>query len=330
VALEEDATKTVIEWFEPGKGAAVSADSGGCPWSANISGNYSYQVYVREITDEVGTSGVDYDNNEAAGVTQSWVHPGGDFTDVVKPPVCPPVKPDGSGECTSSTCRVCPLRHPDCPKEFLTNCTEVAVNLDKIRPVIANSLRPLESYMKNSERYTLWTTCGLFFTADRISSKRKIELRPPDRDGGWASIPPSLNPYGADGKWWNARDVELLRDGAAGTVALKLEGMSEDRNNVYLINVVVRDEETGETAPYNLLTLQYKTAKYVPPKLESPDVALLVGIGSTLGFLVLAFIVAALFVHRRRMKRRAQKHKVGGSGSGSGRAADRVRAFVAD
>lgn len=26
---------------------------------------------------------------------------------------------------------------------------------------------------------------------------------------------------------------------------------------------------------------QYKTAKYIPPKLESPDIALLVGIGSS-------------------------------------------------
>jgi hypothetical protein len=50
---------------------------------------YGAQVYVREITDFVGTSGVDFDLNTANGVQDSWTYPGGDFVDVIKPPVCP-------------------------------------------------------------------------------------------------------------------------------------------------------------------------------------------------------------------------------------------------
>jgi hypothetical protein len=48
------------------------------------------QVYVREITDYVGTSGVDFDLNTAKGVVDSWTYPSGDFVDIIKPPVCPP------------------------------------------------------------------------------------------------------------------------------------------------------------------------------------------------------------------------------------------------
>jgi len=48
------------------------------------------QVYVREITDYVGTSGVDFDLNTAKGVVDSWTYPAGDFVDIIKPPVCPP------------------------------------------------------------------------------------------------------------------------------------------------------------------------------------------------------------------------------------------------
>jgi hypothetical protein len=47
-------------------------------------------VYVREITDYVGTSGVDFDLNTAKGVMDSWTYPAGDFVDIIKPPVCPP------------------------------------------------------------------------------------------------------------------------------------------------------------------------------------------------------------------------------------------------
>lgn len=136
------------------------------------------QIYVLEITDYVGTSGVDFDLNNAMGVVDSWTYPAGDFVDIIKPPVCPPgcttapilplssirilmdllfvfpfhavgridsdcdkldldspdqlcallgnaVSPKGEGECTRTTCRVCPINFPECPKEFLTNCTEV-------------------------------------------------------------------------------------------------------------------------------------------------------------------------------------------------------------
>lgn len=57
--LSENDTKTEIEWFPPGRGL-TDADPGACPWHANISGDFEYQVYIHDITDYVGTSGVEY------------------------------------------------------------------------------------------------------------------------------------------------------------------------------------------------------------------------------------------------------------------------------
>ena len=150
---------------------------------------------------------------QAQGQVVDWTYPAGDFADVVRSPNCPPVSPDGQGECTKSTCRVCPLKFPKCPKEFLTNCTEVTANLYKLQDILNGTQRPLESYMKRADRYTLWTPCGLLKTANRVSEQQRIELRPPDRDGGWDSIRcaaclafwRALGPFGSDVQylpWW--------------------------------------------------------------------------------------------------------------------------------
>ena len=85
ISLSDNATKTEIEWHAPGEGAP-KPDA--CPVSQK--GPYTYQVYVREITNFVGTSGVDFDLNDAKGIQDSWTYPAGDFVDVIKPPVCPP------------------------------------------------------------------------------------------------------------------------------------------------------------------------------------------------------------------------------------------------
>ena len=59
---------------------------------------------------------------------------------------------------------------------------------EKLRVILNNTQRPLDSYIKRPERYTVWTPCGLLKTANRFSSERLVELRPPDADGGWDSI----------------------------------------------------------------------------------------------------------------------------------------------
>lgn len=58
--LSENDTKTEIEWFPPGQGKPGGVTAGACPWHANISGDFEYQIYIHDITDYVGTSGVEY------------------------------------------------------------------------------------------------------------------------------------------------------------------------------------------------------------------------------------------------------------------------------
>lgn len=88
ISLSDNSTKTEVEWYPPGQGLAIK---GKC--AVSQAGPYNYQVYVREITDFVGTSGVDYDLNAARGIQDSWTYPAGDYVDVIKPPVCPPGEP---------------------------------------------------------------------------------------------------------------------------------------------------------------------------------------------------------------------------------------------
>ncbi len=47
-----------------------------------------------------------------------------------------------------------------------------------------------------------------------------------------------------------------VQDNTTGRMMLRLAGLSEDRNNVYIVNVVARHKETGEKAPYTMLALQ--------------------------------------------------------------------------
>ena len=316
--LSDNDTKTEIEWFPPGKGGAAVA-AGACPWHANISGDFEYQIYIHEITDYVGTSGVDYNLYKAAGKVQDWTYPAGDFVDVLRAPNCPAVDSSGGGECTRQTCRVCPLKFPKCPKEFLTNCTEVTANLYKLRDALNGTQRPLDSYIKRPDRYTMWTPCGLLKTAHRMSDKRLTEIRPPDRDGGWDSIRPEISPFGPDGKWWLERDLVVnatageLQDGEwvdpdkVGKLRFRMREISESRNNVYLINVAVRDRVTGQVATYNTLTLQMNTAKYRPPELTGAAVGLIAGLSAVIVLLVAVFAITALFVKRKRMLKQAQK-----------------------
>jgi hypothetical protein len=152
-----------------------------------------------------------------------------------------------------------------------------------------------------------------------MSDKRLTEIRPPDRDGGWDSIRPEISPFGPDGKWWLERDLVVnatageLQDGEwvdpdkVGKLRFRMREISESRNNVYLINVAVRDRVTGQVATYNTLTLQMNTAKYRPPELTGAAVGLIAGLSAVIVLLVAVFAITALFVKRKRMLKQAQK-----------------------
>jgi hypothetical protein len=48
----------------------------------------------------------------------------------------------------------------------------------------------------------------------------------------------------------------MAQDNSTGRLFLRLQGLSEDRNNVYIINVVARHKASSEKAPYIMLALQ--------------------------------------------------------------------------
>uniref|UniRef100_A0A7S4KE26 Pherophorin domain-containing protein n=1 Tax=Guillardia theta TaxID=55529 RepID=A0A7S4KE26_GUITH len=140
VALQVNDTKSEIRWYPPGKGG-VKATS--CPWEVNVSENFSYQIYIKDITDFVGTSGVEYNIGKAKGVVNPSAYPPGAFADVLKPTLCPTVQPNGQGPCTSYDCRSCPTSYPRCPKQFLSNCTEIAASVLKLKEALNGTERLL-------------------------------------------------------------------------------------------------------------------------------------------------------------------------------------------
>ena len=260
-APPDDADLVQIEWYPPGAGGLAPVP-GACPWHANVSwSSLSYQVYVQEITDYVGTSGVDYNLNVAMGRHEDFTYPGGDFVSLVRPPACPPIASDGTGACSSSSCRLCPRDFSKCPKEFLTNCTEVTVSILKAKALLNGTTRPVESYLKNPTRYTMWTACGLQNSSNRINPDHMTEFRPVDAAGSWAAMPPTLYPgSGSMGKWWTASDlvpnatsapidVSTATAPSGGRLTFRIGGLSQARNNVYLFNVVVRDAVSGLPLP---------------------------------------------------------------------------------
>ncbi|EKX49891.1 hypothetical protein GUITHDRAFT_135587 [Guillardia theta CCMP2712] len=159
VALQVNDTKSEIRWYPPGKGG-VKATS--CPWEVNVSENFSYQIYIKDITDFVGTSGVEYNIGKAKGVVNPSAYPPGAFADVLKPTLCPTVQPNG-----------CPTSYPRCPKQFLSNCTEIAASVLKLKEALNGTERPIDSYLKDPTNFTMWTSCGLYTTANRFGRTRR-------------------------------------------------------------------------------------------------------------------------------------------------------------
>jgi len=102
----------------------------------------------------------------------------------------------------------------------------------------------------------------------------------------------------------NEESARAAQDPGTGRLSLLLQGLEEGRNNVYVINVVVRDDATGERAPYKFLTLQMRTAKYEPPELSGGAIGLLVGLS-------VGLVVRSLRYPRRRCTASARPAPLG-------------------
>jgi len=119
----------------------------------------------------------------------------------------------------------------------------------------------LEASVKDPLARTFWTVCGV---------EKYGTLMPPD--GNLSNT--------ANDTWIPIRDVDQLEDGRFRFV---IKGFNDEDNNLYLINVLVRNRATGEVAAYHFHTVQRRTPVYSPPEVGGPEIGLIVGVSVGIG-----------------------------------------------
>jgi hypothetical protein len=239
---------------------------------------YQYSIFVLEVTKAIGTSAT-----------------GQPFATVVAG-LCP------SGDlCTSSNCRSCATDYPNCPKEFLTDCTETTLNVATLKSALnTTAAKPFDSYVKDPTQWTAWTVCGANHTLDRVDGDLKVT------EGLTAETRRSQPLV------WIDQKAEQIKKSSSNQLQVAIVGLKSDNNNVYLINVITREKPTSasnqtETAVYEFMTLQMRTPRYETPKLNDTDYAIIIGVSCGLGACIVIFVGVAILVRHKRKQKLAQR-----------------------
>ena len=171
-----------------------------------------------------------------------------------------------------------------------------------------------EAYLKNPTKWTAWTAGGLQRTTNWVSHTGEVW------HGGHRT---------EASKWFSVSELNRVR-GNNQQVMLPLSGLKNDNNNVYIVNVNVRQKSTGEIAPLKMMALQMRTPVYDSPELVPRDAGVIIGelsvrlwhsfspshivsgISVGLGASMVVFLTVAIFIRvKRKMKAlgAAGKHK---------------------
>merc|ERR1711907_300015 len=150
--------------------------------------------------------------------------------------------------------------------------------------------------MKNPNQWTAWTVCGMKKTMNWVDDGGKvIERETSDR--------------AATGKWFKVSELSKIGD-LNNKLTYSLTGLKEDNNNVYLVNVVVKDTTDSQNpsyAAYEMMTLQMRTPRYEEPELSSTDWAVIIGVSCGLGACIIIFVIVAVIVRQRRKRKLQQR-----------------------
>ncbi len=118
-----------------------------------------------------------------------------------------------------------------------------------------------EAFLKNSNKWTVWTAGGLKRTTNWVSETGAVW------QGGDQTEP---------SKWFSLAELNRVR-GNNQQVMLPVSGLKNDNNNVYIINVNARQKSTGEITPLQMMTLQMRTPVYDSPALVPRDAGVIIG-----------------------------------------------------
>ena len=143
--------------------------------------------------------------------------------------------------------------------------------------------------MKDGNLLSLWTVCGARRAPMQVSNvgtnKGMIETRSP-------AVPD---------RWFQYDELEKIETGEyAGAVYLPVKNFVSTGNNVYAVNVVVREKcstgscDSKQSAVYEMMTLQMKTPRYEEPELSNTDYAVIIGVSAGLGGCIIIFLVVGV------------------------------------
>lgn len=146
----------------------------------------------------------------------------------------------------------------------------------------------LREVLKDPKLRTFWTPCGMRATG--------VLLAP----SGNASEP------GMPNHWFSVNDFQQLEDGRLG---LAISGLNDDNNNIYMLNIIVRNNVTGEEAAFAVHTVQRRTPLYVPPDIGGAEVGLVVGVSVSAAVAVIGISVAVVMTRSKKMRPRLRVRK---------------------
>merc|ERR1711907_630151 len=218
-------------------------------------------------------------------------------------------------------CDSCKKDFPDCPMSFSGDCVELAWNISGLRTVLsvyddvpysqavqtvdgAEKFKvPIDAMLINPNNWTLSTPCGVKYAMDHIQAIKSI-----------VDEPMTAEQRALPGKWWKASELKpsLTHEGMIG---IEVSGFKNDKNQVYLVNVVVRDaspltqgsQTSNSIAAYNVATMQASEPVYQEPKIEGTNLLVMIAVGASLGGCLVIFIAIAVYLRFKRKKRVQQR-----------------------
>mmetsp|Transcript_11418 Transcript_11418/g.31848 ORF Transcript_11418/g.31848 Transcript_11418/m.31848 type:complete len:372 (+) Transcript_11418:36-1151(+) len=146
----------------------------------------------------------------------------------------------------------------------------------------------MQASIKDPTLRSFWTPCGVQTWGTPLGPS------------GNASKDPRL------ATWLPTTSFEQLADGR---LTRRIVGLNDSDNNVYLLNIVVRNRVTGESAAYKVHTVQRRTPVYRPPEMGPTQVGLMVGVAVSIAAAAAILVVAVLLARRRKTRPRLRIRK---------------------
>mmetsp|Transcript_1937 Transcript_1937/g.3094 ORF Transcript_1937/g.3094 Transcript_1937/m.3094 type:complete len:726 (+) Transcript_1937:22-2199(+) len=140
----------------------------------------------------------------------------------------------------------------------------------------------LDASIKDPVLRTYWTACGLERFATPLVPSGNVS-----KDSVRA-------------EWQTFKSFDQLQDGR---LTRSIKGLDDSDNNVYVVGIIVRNSVTGERAAYKPHIVQRPTPIYQAPEATgSTQMAIIIAVASSIGAIVVIFIIAIVVTKNKKSK----------------------------